>query len=447
MPSATRKRVLALALLLALSACATPAPQALARSGAPADSSALRTLVLMMDGVPYDLVDSLWRAGHFRGFQPPSRLVSAFPSLTGVAFRGIWQELPTPGYEDRYFDPGENRLRGGLLEHLFRSEQESTFHRFVEVQPSRLAVSLAYLLPGPLARAELRRLREETDRRAAYDSTIVAYLVSTDALAHRGGRDELATFLVEVDAMLAEIRARHGAGLRIVMFSDHGNDLVPTRRVPLDEALDAAGFRSASRIESERDVVVPRFGLVGSSFLYALPAAEPRIAEALLGVEGVDLVVFADELGRVHVWNTRGRALVEATPDRSAYRYRMIQGDPLGFAPVLERLHARAEVDSNGFAPDSAWFRETLPTPYVDAPRRILQAVGTAVRYPANVIVSYEPGFHYGNAAADLVVPINGTHGSLRTSSSIAFFMSTHVATPPALRGEELQRYLRLPAR
>src|SRR5690606_18752886 len=31
----------------------------------------LLTLVLMLDGVPYTVVDSLWRAGHFADFRPP----------------------------------------------------------------------------------------------------------------------------------------------------------------------------------------------------------------------------------------------------------------------------------------------------------------------------------------------------------------------------------------
>jgi hypothetical protein len=431
-------RVLAVAAWLPLTACVTLGGRPVEAEGR--EGAELRTLVLMLDGVPYEVMDSLWRAGHFRGFRAPSRLVSPFPSLTNVAFPRMWGESPPPGYEDRYFDREQNRLRGGLLEHMLQPGEHSSFHRHVEVEADGVTAALAYLLPGPIARKELADFRHELERRAVRDSTVVAYLMSTDALAHQAGREELVEFLLEMEALLEATRERYGPDLRILVFSDHGNDFVPTRRVPLEDALRQAGFRAARRIEADHDVVLPRFGLVGSAFLYTAPAAEARLAAALQEVPGVDLILFEDEAGRIHVWSRRGRAEVEAREGR--YRYAPVTGDPLGFGPVLERLRASGELDSAGFAPDSAWLRESLGTPYVDALRRIELALRGAVRHPASVLVSFEPGYHYGDPAADALVQMKGTHGSLGTRSSLAFFMSTHIEAPPVLRSDDVARFL-----
>jgi len=401
----------------------------------------LRTLVLMLDGVPYTVVDSLWRAGHFADFRPPSKVISTFPALTEVAFGSIWHERPQ-GYEDRYFDTEENRIEGGLLEHLFKPAEHGNFRRHVDIGPGGVSATLAYVFPTPIARRELDRLRDRLLEEAPGDTTVVAYLMATDAIAHRSGREELVRYLLAVEQFLEELRRRYGPGLEIVLFSDHGNELIPTKRAPLEEALEAAGFDLVSEIEDENDVVVPRFGLVGSAFFYAAPSAESRLAEALAAAEGVELVFFDDSSGRVHVWGREGRAVVDASSDGLRYRYQPIEGDPLGLADAAASLRRRGLMDADGFAPDSAWLQATAETPYIDSLRRIVVGLRSAVRNPANVVVSFAPGYHFGSRAADVLVDVTGTHGSLRTESALAFFMSTHTAAPTLLRSEALLKHL-----
>ncbi|HEX6940713.1 MAG TPA: alkaline phosphatase family protein [Longimicrobiales bacterium] len=410
-----------------------PAP----RGGDPA----MRTLVLMLDGVPFGVMDSLWRAGHFAGFRPPSRVISPFPALTQVSFGSIWREPPT-GYEDRYFDPSENRLEGGLLDHLLKPAEHAGFRRHVDVEPGGIAGTFAYLLPGPMAGRELDRLREQILERAAHDTVVVAYLVSTDALAHRAGREEVVRYLIEVEALLAELRSRFGEELEIVLFSDHGNEMIPTRRAPLEQALEAGGFDLAGEIEDENDVVTPRFGLVGSAFFYTWPSAESRLAEVLRGAEGVELVMFDDTLRRVHVWSRDGRAIVEASDDGGRLRYTPVDGDPLGLVPALEALRRNGLLDADGFAPDSAWLHASRETPYIDSLRRIVVGMRGLVRYPASVVVSFAPGYHFGSRAADLLVDVTGTHGSLRTESAMAFLMTTGDPAPTLVRSDALLRYV-----
>lgn len=422
------------ALAAALAGCAGAAPPA---APAPRPGPALRSVVLMLDGVPYPVMDSLVRAGHFRGFAPPARMVSPFPSLTGVAFRDIWREPLSPGYEDLYFDPERNELRGGALDHFFGGDAEPGFHRHVEVAGRSLVTSMAYLLPARFAKRELAELRNGILARAETDSAIVAYLVSTDAIAHRGGREPLVEALLGVEAMVDELRGRY-PGVRIDLLSDHGNDLVPTRPVELLAALKVAGFHPSGHLRRPDDVVVPRFGLVGSVAVYADPASAPRLAASLAGLEGVDLVMHEDDAGRIHVAGPAGRAVIEADAALARFRYAPESGDPLGLAPALARLRADGALDASGFAADSTWLRESEGTPYLDGLRRIVLGLRGAVRNPAAVLVSLAPGYHFGSAAATRLVQVTGTHGSLRTTSSSAFYTSTATAPPALLRSDEL---------
>jgi hypothetical protein len=49
-------------------------------------------LVLVLDGLPFSLMDEMWREGSFRLFYPPGRMIGPFPSLT--AARGTSRTEP-----------------------------------------------------------------------------------------------------------------------------------------------------------------------------------------------------------------------------------------------------------------------------------------------------------------------------------------------------------------
>lgn len=401
----------------------------------------MRSLIMMTDGVPFGVMDSLYKAGHFAAFHQPSRLISPFPSLTGVAFRDIWQEDLSQGYEDKYYDSKDNRVAGGILDHIFKPAEHAGFHRHVEVEASALMTSLAYLTPIPMAQLELKAVRKSILKRAAYDTTVVAYIVTTDAVAHRATREDLVAYLINIEGMLNELRAAN-PDLRISLFSDHGNDFVLTHRVPLETAVRAAGFREAKNVGGPDDVVLPRFGLVGSAFLYSSPHAEARLAQALRRVDGVDLVLFEDQLNRIHVWNATGRAVIESDSARTWYRYTAEEGDPLQLGPALAAMQLSGVADKTGAAPDSAWLEASTKTLYIDGLRRITIGMQASVRNQASVVVSFAPGYHFGDATADRLVKVTGTHGSLRTSSSLAYFMTTGGAAPPLIRSDRVLPYI-----
>jgi hypothetical protein len=409
----------------------------------PAEAPALRRLVIMLDGVPHQVMDSLWQAGRFHAFAEPSRMISPFPSLTGVAFRDIWRTPVTNGYEDRYFDRDRNQVAGGFLDHVFNPDEHAGFQRLVDLKPGSFSAGLAYLVPKTMARHELNGLRRKLRERMMWDTLIVAYFVSTDAIAHRAPA-ELPGFLLEIEQLVTDVRAVIGPQLDIVLFSDHGNDMLPSRRVALESELGDSGFHVSDEIDDPGDVVLPRFGLVGSAFAYTSPGRQAPLATVLRAVKGVDLVAFADSSGRAHVWTAGGRAVIESGPQHQWFRYLALEGDPLGLQPVVARLRASGEADATGAAPDSVWLRETVNTEFVDPLRRIVLGL-SAVRNPADVIISLAPGYHFGNENADLFVDVRGTHGSLRTTSSLAFVMGTHVRVPDPIRSTALQRFVSLP--
>jgi hypothetical protein len=428
-------RGLVLLLVLSASACS---PQELPPAAPP---MAMRHLIMMTDGVPWEVMDSLHRAGRFQAFNAPSQLVSPFPSLTGVAFRDIWQEELSPGYEDKYYDTKQNRMTGGLLDHIFKPAEHLGFHRKVEVEANALTTGLAYVTPVPMSQLELKAVRSRIAERSKYDTTVVAYIVTTDAIAHRASRQELVNYLLQIDTMLTALR-RENPSLRITLFSDHGNDFVTTRRVQLEDAVRRGGFRQVNKITGPNDVVLPKFGLVGSAFLYSSPHAEPRLAQALRLLNGVELVMFEDSLNRIHVWSQEGEAIVESDSSRAWYRYTAVTGDPLMLQPALTRLQATGQADASGAASDSAWLAASLRTPYIDALRRITIGMRSSVANPASVVVSFAPGYHFGDVAAGRLVTVRGTHGSLRTTSSLAYFRSTSAKPPALLRSDRVLPYV-----
>lgn len=415
---------------------AVPAPQ-----GPEAEAGArTRGFVLMLDGVPYAVMDSLYRAGHFRGFASPSRLLSTFPSLTTLAFRDIWRETPTRGYEERYFDLGANELKGGAWDVLSGKESSEGFHRHVNVEGAPVVSGLAYAFPLKIAPIELSELRRGVLERLGRDSIVVAYSISTDAVAHAAGRGAQVDEVLRLEALVDEVR-RRAPGIRVDLLSDHGNDFVPSHRIALDDELRRAGFRPSDRLRQPGDVVIPRFGLVGSIAVYAGDADRPRLARVLARATGVEFAVW-DSAGAVIVEGAAGRARVEADAAATRFRYTPETGDPLRLARAAAALRAAGELDATGFAADSSWLRETLATPYEDSLRRLVLSMRGSVLNPAAVLVSLAPGHHFGDPIGDAFTRMEGTHGSLRSAGSTGFLMSTIGPRPDFVRSDDALGFL-----
>ncbi|HET6616860.1 MAG TPA: alkaline phosphatase family protein [Gemmatimonadota bacterium] len=354
------------------------------------------TLILAIDGIPYDIFAALQREGRFRGFFPASRMLAPFPSLTDVSFTTILRTAPSASYEDKYYDRVAGEVRGGLSERVAGDYRAmSPFHEVFDWEQPATWGGMVYLVPQRVAEAEILRAAEII--RESEDPELVVYLGSTDGLGHEEGREALREHLRRIDEVLTTLLAEGAGSRRIVLFSDHGMSDGGSQRFELGRALERAGYRLADRIQTQADVVVPAYGLIGSIQVYTTCGEEERVARAIVAEKGADFAAWL-EGGRVRVVDRAGS---ENPMDRAAERY-----------PDLDHR-----------------VREGLryPTPH-----------------PANVIVSLESGWHYGLAMFEPFVSLAGTHGSAAYDQSVGFLVSNLERTPAWIDAADVYPYLAL---
>ncbi len=393
-------------------------------------------LVVCLDGVPFELIEDLWRQGYFHEFHPPSKLISTFPSDSELALATVLKSPPVQGYENRYFDRRENRLRGGPAVTV---RQAVSYHRLLDYDFPGWLRGPSFILPDRALRDDLARLHRAFLRTTA--SVFIAHLATTDSLIHVRPLEKVRPSLIEVDAVVREVLMTNPGGVDVTLFSDHGNTLCPSRRVPLERFLRANGYRLADRLGRERDVVVPQYGLIGAIAIYARPEDVPDLARRLVHLEGVDFTVRRDQEAIV-VEGKNGRARILADRNRNAYRYEALDGDPLRLIPLWKRLAEEGKVENDGFVRERDLFPATLETRYPDALGRLFAAFTGPVKNPADVLVSLEDGYSFGAAAFDRIVRLQSTHGSLTARSSLGFIMTTAKPLPSAIPLDQALHYV-----
>lgn len=406
---------------------------------------AQRHLIICVDSVPYSVMAELWREGHFRDFHPPSRLISTFPSDTNPALTEIFGTEKTPGIEDRYYDRAEHRIAGGKWDHMVRKDRstDASFHRVFDYEEHPRYGALMYLAPYLVSDHDLGQCRMAFWRcylSKPPDEPIVLYIGSTDAVSHKRGREGLRRQLLKLERMLDEIVCATGGTLRISLFSDHGNNLVNSdTMIDLENHLARHGFRLATALAEDGDVVVPRFGLVGDVCLYTDEENKEPLAGALASLRGVDFAIY-EKGGEITVVSARGKAKIERRGDR--YRYRIIEGDPLGLADALKKLEDYENLDADGFADDDLWLGAAEGRVYPDILRRAVDAMTNHVVNRPDVILSLEEGFCCGSGAFGRMIDLLGTHGSAGAAQSLGMAMSTAESLPDYIRGSDLMKTL-----
>jgi hypothetical protein len=349
-----------------------------------------RTVVIAIDAVPYDVFAKVQREGLFREFFPPARMIAPYPSLTNIGYTAILHTAPVRGYEDKYYDPVENKQRGGVSDRIFnRYKDVAPFHDLFAWEPPHLWGVGIYYFPGTITRAELSKIEEILH--TSDEKELVLYFGGTDALGHVRGRTGLEEYLHLVDRMLRGFLASGGGSRRVVLFSDHGTSAEPSQRVNLHDALDAGGFRLRGSIDGPTDVVAVGYGLVGSIEIYTRCGQEEVVARAALQAEGTDFAFWRD-----------GDGITALSADT--------RGDPLD------------------------WPEDEYP----DLRRRLEEAAHNHTVHPANVFVSLKDGWHYGSRLFEFLADMKGTHGSARASSTLGFVASNTDRLPETLRAEEV---------
>ncbi|HET7370672.1 MAG TPA: hypothetical protein VFK45_07535 [Gammaproteobacteria bacterium] len=418
------------------------------RAGGREPGSPPRTLIIGIDAIPYTLAcDVAGEEGRFAGFQGPAAVDSTFPSISYTAWSNLLQPLGSTkplGYETRYFDADDKKLKGGLSLVEVPASWKETFDWKMH---GLVRTAIAYGMPRRYSIWELKHgLQAFAESASAIFSM---YIVSTDGLAHLSGPDGLAEVLTAVDDQLKAFKAQHpDMPFNTVMLSDHGiaggepliNCWPAVRR-----AVRGAGFRVCRRLVGDADVVFNPYGLLTNFVLYSPSARQNALAEVVAQAPGVDLAVVRDGDRAWRVYSDRGQATVERRRGGKGWlwRYRAVSGDPLGYAAIVAAMRRRAGDAAAQWFSDRWWFELTRRSFYPDALHRLAQSF-ELTDTPPSVICSCTPGYMFGGLKTEYISRatvgrLRWSHGALHRDASLGFMMTDlpEWTAPEMVRAEE----------
>jgi len=390
------------------------------------DASECPHFMIVLDGVPFELVDQLYNEGHFRLFHRPARVICCYPAMTDLALSELFHVGPCLAYQARYFDRQANRFTDGNAVYL--SGQNSPWLALMDYRCSFWWDALAYLDPQAVFNHELNGIVgtfRKIDTGEAY-----AYTVATAGLGTRGGREAIRAYLRVIDRLCEQIIYERRGHVHLTLIADHGHNMVENERISFRQTLESGGYRQAKSLRKPGDVVPVAYGLVTyAAFFTDDPAG---VAECLLRHEDVefacypvdDAVVVRDRAGEARI--TRGD---------SGFVYDSSKGDPLKFAAILQRLRAAGKISTEGEIDANALFEATLDHTYPDPLARVWGAFHGLVEHPPDLIVNLRDGACYGSRFFHAMIGrVGSTHGSLNRASSTTFVLTTLGELPSAMR-------------
>lgn len=405
-------------------------------------SSYSRRLIIILDGVPFETIEKLRAEERFKQFTRPARMVATFPSSTNPSLVEILHTESSPGYEDHYYDRTANRLFGNIADRFNGKKFIARTYRegFDYHAPAALggmayvAAPMSTLVTAQFDLAAMKKAFRNSDA-----PVFLGYVGATDSLAHLGGERTLMTLLRTLDRTLNELSteaAQQGSKLEIELLSDHGNRYDHYQLVKLNDALLQAGFNAVKSLKQNGDVILPRYGLVGSAQLFTFAGEKESVAAACIKAAGVDFALYYQGDNSLALISQRGRARLSHSGER--FKYEDLGGDPLQLNSIIESLRANGQLDAAGFADREAWYQATLAHAYIDPVRRAFDAFDTHVKNRADVIVSFQDGWLIGSPFMSTFATMQATHGNLLRGESLGFAMSTRQALPEYLRGNDL---------
>jgi hypothetical protein len=418
---------------------------------------AKQILFIALDGVPYSVMKELKEEGHFAAFQIPSKVISTFPSTTTAAFGGMFRPLGAKkplGYDRKFFSNEEKEIQGFILGgHDKRLSDHWRFFDYHRKTPFQK--TLIYLVPGFSGRRDLEKTRKLIWSRPDRQNYLV-YIGGTDGSGHVLGRRRLKRWLIFMDRTLEKLRRdyerRFGRRLEIVLFADHGFHFRKPRGVPkasLAYRLRKAGLNFSNNLKKDHRVVSIEWGNISGANFHLHKKHVPKVAEILVGLEGIDLVTYREgpKIILLSSKKSREKAEIHFEERSGKFKYLPLEGDPLNYRPIAESLRRKGKVDRQGFASAQDWLEETRDHYYPDALYRIRDAFFSLVENPASILVSTKEDYEYGDFRTRVGSwfrgRLKGTHGGLFQESSAAFVMTTdrQIKLPPAMRYDQVMKY------
>ena len=394
------------------------------------DPSQCPHYLITLDGVPFEIVDELYRQGHFRFCASPSRVICCFPAMTDLALAELFHAEHCLAFQARYFDRAANRMTDGNAVYL--SGKNSPWVDKLDYRCSAWWDGLAYLNPGFLFKHELRGMLK-TIRRIDSGRAYV-YSVASAGLGTRGGRAAIIEYLLTIEQLCQQIiHERHGR-VHFTITADHGHNLVENRRISFRNTLDAAGYRQTKSLHAANDVVPVGYGLVTYAAFFTND--QTGVAECLLQNDAVELACYPIE-NAITVRDRDGQALIRR--GETGFIYDSTAGDPLLLNPIIERLRKTGKVSIAGEIDQAALFDATLDHEYPDPLERLWLAFNGLVESPPDLVVILRDGYCYGSKFfLAMIGKVNSTHGSLNRMNSTTFVLTTLGTLPPAIRSREL---------
>jgi len=391
--------------------------------------------IIVLDGVPFELVDELYREGYFRFFHPPSKVICCFPAMTDLALSRLFHAGRCRAYEARRFDRAANRFSDGAAVYL--SGENSPWMEYMDYRCSFWWDGLAYLNPQAVFEHELKGMLAAFRKIDAGQAA--AYSVGTAGLGTRGGREAILNYLITIDRLCERIIYERKGRANITVVADHGHNLVVNERVSFRKTLEAGGFRQTKSLHTPKDVAPAGYGLVTYAAFFT---NEPeRVAACLLNHPSVEFACYPDELG-VAVRDQNGAAYIRQGSEGFIYDFQ--ESDPLKLAAIERSLKQAGKVNERGEIDATALFAASAEHFYPDPLERIWGAFFNLVEFPPDVLVNLRDGSCYGSRLfAFMIGRVASTHGSLNRINSTTFVLTTLGELAPVMRSRDVLPALR----
>lgn len=385
-----------------------------------------RHLVLILDGVSYDIVQEFYKSGGLRMFYPPSRVIAPYPTLTDLCLEDILGYIPAQGYEARYFDRARNQIVGGSGSYMLGKNQP--YNRLLQYRAYIIWDAIGYVYPWKVFGKEVNNAKTAFDKNQTKE--FIAYFVSSAGVGTQMSVQGQKQILQRVEQLAWQVLQETRGLTKITLLSDHGHSYTEGTQLSLEKVLKPRGWRFRNKLTDKKDVVFAPFGVVTFAALWT--QSPQALARDIADLQGVDIVSYVDgEKVIVLAWGNQ-RAEIHCRNGR--LKYSATEGDPLGMLPILGKLSS----DPQGYYNSDDLLHATVNHKYPDCLERLWRAhMGLAVN-PADVLVSLSNNYYTGLESFQRQVKIASTHGSLNNSNSTTFIMSTAGTLPPLMRSRNI---------
>jgi hypothetical protein len=388
--------------------------------------------VIILDGVPFDLVEMFYNEGHFRLFPPPVRVAAGFPAMTDIALSRVFHTKPCMGGEALFFDRAKNKLSDG--NNVYLSGENAPWLPYVDyAAPQRVAVGV-YLDPAPVFSQELQGMQELFEKTKGPEA--IGYSIGTAGLGTRGGEKAMREYLVQIEKLVERITYDRRGRVRFSLTADHGQTMQQCEPVTFDKALTDGGLKVTNDLHGKKDVVVVAYGIITCVALYTDRAE--AAADALVDQKGVDFVTYRQGDGVV-VRKGEETAIIRKSGD--GYTYEAKKGDPLELNAIIEQLKSAGHVSAEGVIADRPMLEATASHKYPDPLHRLWDCFDGLIQKQADVVVSLKPEACHGSKFFHFFVkPVASTHGGMDNRGSVTYLLSNARSTPlpPIMRSEDV---------